>query len=697
MPNRLINETSPYLLQHAHNPVDWHPWGEEAFERARAEGKPVFLSIGYSACHWCHVMEQESFENEAIAKLLNDNFVSIKVDREERPDVDAVYMDAVQAMSGHGGWPLSVFLTPDGRPFFGGTYYPPEDVRGMPGFPRVLEAVLDAYRSRRAQVFEAGDNVIEHVRQAMAVRGQSGVQLTPDLLTTAFRGIVSNYDKQNGGFGTAPKFPQPMLVEFLLRYHLRDGNQEALAIAQKTLEKMAAGGVYDQLGGGFHRYSTDARWLVPHFEKMLYDNALLPAAYLHAYQLTGREDFRRVTEGTLDWLLREMRAPEGGFYSTLDADSEGEEGKFYVWSKAEIESVLGSEKAALLNEAYGVTEAGNFEHSGSTVLNRVRSASELAKAHGLSEHRVEGTLAEARERLFEVRNQRVRPGRDEKVLTGWNGLLLQTLAEASAVLDRADYREAAAALAEFLLSAMRREDGRLLRSYKDGQARILGYLEDYAFLAGGLLTLFETTFDRRWLDESVDLASAMLDLFWSPKEETFYDTGKDAETLVVRPRTVLDNALPSGGSAASGFLLRLASLTGDDQYSRVAVAALRTVYEYVARFPSAVGHWLSVLDYHLSTPKEIAIIGPLGDERTRALLDTVTRRYMPNKVLVGVSPEDLYDWGDLPVLEGRMMVNGFPTAFVCENFVCKLPVTDPEALAAQLSAGPSGPEALVWS
>ena len=686
MPNHLINETSPYLLQHADNPVDWRPWGEEALAQARAENKPVFLSIGYSACHWCHVMAHESFENKDIAKLLNDNFISIKVDREERPDIDAVYMDAVQALSGHGGWPLSVFLTPDGKPFFGGTYYPPEDRPGMPGFPRVLESVLDAYRSRRDQIQEAGGAVVDHVRRAMAVSSESGSLLTPELLSSAFNRISASFDRANGGFSTAPKFPQSMLLEFLLRYDSRDGDSQARSMVETTLERMAQGGVYDQLGGGFHRYSTDARWLVPHFEKMLYDNALLALTYLHAHQVTGRDDFRGIVEETLAFLLREMHSPEGGFYSTLDADSEGEEGIFYVWSKPEIEEALAPEDATLFLQAFGVTDGGNFEETSRTVLSRVISSEDLASAHSLSVKEIDAALARGRNKLLALRGQRVPPDRDEKILTSWNGLLLRSLAEAAATLDRTDFEGAATALADFLLTAMRRDDRRILHSYKDGQARLLGYLEDYAFLANGLLSLFETTFDRRWLDESIAITKAMVDLFWDPSDGAFYDTGKDAEALVVRPRTVLDNATPSGGAAATELLLRLSALTGDDRYRSIATSALHGMYSHITRFPGAVGHWLGVLDFYLATPKEIALIGPLQDPGMRALVATVHRRYMPNKVVVAVPPEQVFDWDDLPVLDGRMMVNGLPTAFVCENFVCKLPVTDPEALDAQLDA-----------
>ena len=687
MPNGLINETSPYLLQHADNPVDWYPWGDEAFTQAREGDKPVFLSIGYSACHWCHVMERESFENAEIAKRLNDDFVCIKVDREERPDIDAIYMDAIQALSGHGGWPLSAFLTPDGKPFFGGTYYPPEDRPGMPGFPRVLDAVLDAYRSRRDQIAEASNTVMTHVQQAMTVAPQAGqASLNTDLLSDAFGRISSSFDSVSGGFGAAPKFPQPMLLDFLLRYAQRENASDALSMVEATLMRMADGGIYDHLGGGFHRYSTDAHWLVPHFEKMLYDNALLALTYLHGYQVTSRDEFRTVVEETIDFLLREMRGSDGGFYSTLDADTEGEEGRFYIWSKEEVTATLPAEDATLFSQAFGVTDGGNFEGTKQSVLNRVVSVDDLVSAHGLTTQEVTSALSTAQGKLLTIRQERTSPARDEKVLTSWNGLVLRALAEAAGALDRDDLRDAATQLGDFLLTHMRREDGRILRSYKDGQARIAGYLEDYAFLANGLLSLFEVTFERRWLDEAIGITDAMIDLFWASSDGIFYDTGTDAEDLVVRPRSVLDNAIPSGGSSATDILLRLSALTGDDRFRTIAETALQGAHTHITRFPGAVAQWLNALDFYLATPKEIALIGPLSDPGTQALLSTIHQRYMPNKVVVAVPPEEVFDWDDLPVLDGRAMVNGLPTAFVCENFVCKLPVTDPEALEAQLDA-----------
>ena len=687
-PNRLINETSPYLLQHANNPVDWFPWGTEALALAQEQGRPIFLSIGYSSCHWCHVMERESFENADTARLLNENFVSIKVDREERPDIDSVYMDAVQALSGHGGWPLSVFLTPDGAPFFGGTYYPPDDRPGMPGFPRVLHTVMEAYRTRKTEILGAGENIVDHLRRAtMAVSGQESL-LTTDLLTEAFSRLQSVYDAANGGFMTAPKFPQPMLLEFLMRHIRSTTDAYARSMLENTLRRMAAGGLYDQLGGGFHRYSTDAQWSVPHFEKMLYDNALLVGAYLHGYQITGREDFRVVVEETLDFLFEEMRSPDGGFYSNLDADSEGEEGKYYVWTLNEIRAILPGGDADVFCQAYGVTEAGNFEQAHESVLNRVATDDEIAERQSMSVVEVQSSLRNSRALLLESRARRIRPMRDEKILTGWNGLLLRSLSEAAGALNRSDYRAGADALADFLTSRMRRDDGRLLRSYKGGEARIPAYLEDYAHLGNGLMSAFELTFDRRRLDAALSLADDILELFWDEDAAIFYDIGSDAEPLVVRPRTVLDNATPSGGASATELLLRLAALTGIERYRVAAERAMRSAHMYLSRYPTAVGHWLGALDFHLGSQKEIAFIGNRDGSDLNALLASLNSRYMPNKVVVAATPDEAFEWEDLPVLDGRTMINGQATAYVCENFVCKLPVNSVEAFIEQLDAPP---------
>ena len=532
MPNRLINETSPYLLQHAHNPVDWRPWGEEALDKAQTEDKPILLSIGYSACHWCHVMERESFEDERIAGMMNDNFVSIKVDREERPDIDNIYMNAVQALTGSGGWPLTVFLTPDGRPFYGGTYFPPDDNRGMVSFPRLLSAMADAYRNKRGDVIQATQQLLEQVRR-MAEVPRAQEPLSPDVLHQAFQNLVSNYDFQNGGFGSAPKFPQPMTYEFILRYHKLTNSPRALEMVELAASRMATGGIYDQIGGGFHRYSTDPYWLVPHFEKMLYDNALLVRLFLHLFQATRNEFYRRIAEETLDYVIREMRDPAGGFYSSQDADSEGEEGKFFVWSKDELALILGEKDADLTSGYWGVSDTGNFE--GRNILNVPQGAESYAAEAGISPEALAGAVSSAKAKLMEARERRIHPGRDDKALTAWNGMMLRSFAEAASILERDDYRQAATDCAEFLLRELV-SNGRLLRTYKDGKAHLNGYLEDYAYLADGLLYLYEATFDDRWLNEARHLADGMIDLFWEQAENGFYDTGRDHEDLVVRPQ-----------------------------------------------------------------------------------------------------------------------------------------------------------------
>ena len=685
MPNRLINETSPYLLQHANNPVDWNPWGEEALERARSEDKPILLSIGYSACHWCHVMERESFEDETIAGLMNENFVSIKVDREERPDLDQVYMQAVQMLTGSGGWPMTVFLTPEGKPFYGGTYFPPDDRQGMPGFPRLLTSIAEAYSTNRGEVDRVTQQLTTQMSQSNQVPQGTSI-LTVDILHQAYSSLATNFDYQNGGFGNAPKFPQPMTPEFLLRYYHHGYNPRALELVELTLEKMAYGGIYDQIGGGFHRYSTDPYWLVPHFEKMLYDNALLARLFLHTYLITGRALYRRVVEETLDYVLREMTDPSGGFYSAQDADSEGVEGKFFVWSPGEINAVMGDTDGEVFAGYYGVTAGGNFE--GKNILNIRQNPEEFAETKGLTADQLEDIINRGSKALLEVREQRIHPMRDDKVLASWNGLMLRSFAEAAAALGRPDYLAVAIKNAGFLVGSMK-SDGRLLRTYRDGQAKLLGYLEDYSFVIDGLLALYEATFDLRWLEEAVTLADSMIELFWDEGIGGFYDTGSDHETLVVRPRDVFDNAQPCGGSVASDVLLRLAVFTGKSDYSAKAAVPLRSLHQAMSQSPGGTGHWLSALDFYVSPPKEIAVIGPRDDPATQALLDTVFHRFLPNKVVMGVEPPLSPTVGnsgsDIPLLAGRGMVGGLPSAYVCQNYACQLPVTDPAGLAEQLS------------
>ncbi|HYU19855.1 MAG TPA: thioredoxin domain-containing protein [Chloroflexota bacterium] len=677
MSNRLANETSPYLLQHANNPVDWYPWGEVALAKARAEDKPILLSIGYSACHWCHVMEHESFEDEQIAGLMNQLFVNIKVDREERPDLDSIYMSAVQALTGRGGWPMTMFLTPDGAPFYGGTYFPPQDRGHMPGFPRVLRSVAEAYRTRRAEVGKSAEQLTAMLGRQVAP--QASQYLAPELLDQALRALLPQFDMQEGGLGGAPKFPQPMALEFLLRSYRRTGSPEALAAAQLTLDKMACGGIYDQLGGGFHRYSVDAVWLVPHFEKMLYDNAQLARVYLQAYQVTGEPLFRRVVEETLEYVRCEMTDPGGGFYSTQDADSEGEEGKFFVWTPQEIEAVLGGEDARLLCAYFDVTEQGNFEHH--TILRVAASVEAVALTLGVDPAGAQAVIERGRRGLFEARERRVKPGRDEKVLTAWNGLMLRTFAEAAAALDRDDYREQANRNAEFVLANLRR-DGRLLRTWKDGQAKLNGYLEDYACLADGLLSLYEATFDPRWLAEARSIADVMIEQFADDSAGGFYDTGKDHERLVSRPKDLFDNATPSGNSVAAEALLRLGLLSGQGLYREAAERVLRLLGVIAAQHPAAFGRLLCALDFYLGSPKEIAIVGQPDAADTASLTRTVFSRYAPNKVVAGCAPNAAPP--DIPLLADRPARNGKATAYVCQNYVCQAPATTPEELARQL-------------
>ncbi|HEX6718557.1 MAG TPA: thioredoxin domain-containing protein [Pyrinomonadaceae bacterium] len=681
MPNHLINETSPYLLQHAHNPVDWYPWGEEAFEKARSENKPILLSIGYSACHWCHVMAHESFENDDIAQLMNEHFVNIKVDREERPDLDQIYMNAVQMMTHHGGWPMTVFLTPDAVPFYGGTYFPPQDRYNIPGFPRVLIGVADAYRKRQDDIRDTGTSLINELRRLSETGGADHL-IEKELLDAAYVGIVRNYDSTNGGFGGAPKFPPAMMLEFLLRTYARTDNRDALEMVGYTCRKMANGGMYDQLGGGFHRYSTDAKWLVPHFEKMLYDNALLARLYLHYFQVSEDQSARATVEGILDYVLREMTHPEGGFYSTQDADSEGHEGKFFVWDIQEIRNALGETAAARFCDYYNITESGNFE--GKNIPNVTRSLEDVAVAHNLSVAELQASLNESKRILFELREKRIKPDRDEKILTAWNGLMMASFAEAGVVLNRPDYTDAARRNAEFVLSSLRR-DGSLLRTWKDGTAKFNAYLEDYAFLAEGLLTLFETTGEFRWLREALALTDRMIEEFWDSDGGGFFFTGKSHESLIVRSKDYLDNATPSGNSVAALLLLRLAALTDRENYRNLASAVLREIGDQARRYPSGFGYALSAADFLLSTPKEVAIVGKDQADIAPLLAET-WRKYMPNKAVAPAFGDYAEAAEVTPLLANRPLINGLATAYVCEHFTCKQPVTEPSDLQEQLQA-----------
>jgi hypothetical protein len=613
-------------------------------------------------------MERESFENPEIARLMNEHFVSVKVDREERPDVDHIYMQAVQSMTGHGGWPMTVFLTPDGAPFYGGTYFPPTPRHGLPSFPQILHSIADAWHTRRSEVLTSSEEFASELNRGGGLRG--AVQLlSDDVLFSAFQGISGQFDEAEGGLGGAPKFPQPMIWEFLLRFWRRTGNAYARSMAETTLTKMARGGMYDQLGGGFHRYSVDAHWLVPHFEKMLYDNAQLATLYLHGWQAFGDGDYRRVCEETLDYLLREMRDPAGGFYSSQDADSEGEEGKFFVWTANELRAELGPDADVALSY-WGVDRGSNFEGGKSILWVRGESAPEK--------------VSRARRKLYAIREQRVHPGRDDKVLAAWNGLAARAFAEAGAALRRDDYVAAAVANAHFVLTRMRDSGGRLLRTWKDGQAKLKAYLEDYAMVAAALGSVYEATFDRYWLDEAQKLADDILRLFWDDTIQGFYDTGSDHERLIVRPRNLFDNAVPSGSSVAIETLLRLKVLTGEAQYEAKALSALRGMADLMSRHPSGFGRFLCAHDFNLGPVVEIAVVAPAGDGR-EPLLREIFARYLPNRVVAGVSDGDDKAAAGIPLLEGRRAVGGRATAFVCRNYACELPATDAATLERQLN------------
>ena len=677
--NRLADETSPYLLQHANNPVDWYPWGEEALARARAEDRPILLSIGYSACHWCHVMERESFENDQIAAMMNDLFVNIKVDREERPDLDGIYMTAVQAMTGHGGWPMTVFLTPEGVPFYGGTYFPPEDRGHHPGFPRVLAGVADAYQNRRDDVTKNADQMRQALQRKIAP--QPSGPLTPELLDQATQGILGSIDWVEGGLGGAPKFPQPMTIEFLLRSHVRTGAQRPLEAVELTLDKMAAGGIYDQLGGGFHRYAVDRIWLVPHFEKMLYDNAQLARVYLQAYLVTGKPRYRQVVEETLEYVRREMTHADGGFYSTQDADSEGVEGKFFVWSVEEVDRLLGAGDGPLFRAYFDVTAAGNFEHA--SILHIDETLAEVAARMGVTVERLSAAIARGRPILHAARERRIHPARDEKVLTAWNGMMLRAFAEAGAALERPEYVEIAIKNAEFTLRELW-QDGRLLRTWKDGRAKLNGYLEDHACYADGLIALYEATFDQRWLDAARMIADVILAKFADTESGGFFDTADDHEQLVTRPKDIFDNATPSGTSVAADLLTRLALLTDDRRYAAAAEGITTALGAIAGQHPTSFGRLLCALDFVIGRPREIVIIGPAGAEETRALKRAVFGRFLPNRVVAGADGPTAAP--TIPLLQDRPLRDGKPTAYVCEGYVCQSPVTERQALAGQLAA-----------
>ncbi len=673
--NRLIHETSPYLLQHAHNPVDWYPWGEEALARSKKEDKPILLSIGYSSCHWCHVMEKESFENETIAGIMNLRFINIKVDREERPDLDELYMNAVQVMTGSGGWPMTVFLTPDLIPFHAGTYFPPEDRGGMPGLSKILMVVSEYYHSHRGEV-EKMEAQLKNALHQMAELNPSQEAVSDKALSKAFDALESQFDPIYGGFGSAPKFPGSMALSFLLRYWRSTGSEKALEIVEKTLEKMAHGGIYDHLGGGFHRYSVDQRWLIPHFEKMLYDNALLSRTYFEAHQAAQKVRYRRVGEEILNYVLREMKSPAGGFYSTQDADSEGEEGKFYAWTRDEIKKILGKEKGTPFCAYYGVATEGNFE-GGTSVLNITSTLENVSQLYGMSVAELEKLLEEGRQKLYAERERRVKPGRDEKILTSWNGLMISGFVDGFRVTGNEKFLEGAVGAARFILREMRK-DGHLIRVFHQGKSRVKGYSEDYAFFIQALIDLYEATFEMEWLKEAEDLNQRMIRQFWDERNGGFFFTGKENESLITRSKNPYDNAIPSANSIGVVNLIRLGYLTGEESLKQKAEQILHLFYNFLDQHPSGFAQMLSGLSFFLD-PQEIGIIGSKNNLKTKSMLKEIYLAYLPNKILNLRDPQEPIEGSWFPFLKEKGNPE-VPTTFICKGSTCLPPVRNEKEL-----------------
>ncbi len=695
--NRLVHEKSPYLLQHAHNPVDWYPWGEEAFRKAKEEDKPILLSVGYSTCHWCHVMEEESFAKPEIAKIMNDNFVSIKVDREERPDVDTIYMQVVTAMTGSGGWPMTVILTPDRKPFFGGTYFPPEDRWGRPGFTSILQTIAQKWKSERKEILESSESITQAVRADAQARAAMSHALDEKTLEKAYQQLRSQFDSRMGGFSRAPKFPRSHTISFLLRYWKRTGNMQALEMVEKTLQEMAKGGMYDHLGGGFHRYSTDQLWRVPHFEKMLYDQAILSKTYLEAYQATGKEEYARIAREIFEYVLRDMTGPSGAFYSAEDADSASDpaqpkkksEGAFYIWSHAEIVEALGKEKAAIFNFYFNVGPNGNVlqdphgEFKGRNILYLERSQEETSQRFEKTPSELEVVLNESKQILFDLRSKRLRPHLDDKVLTDWNGLMISSLAFGSRVLNEPRYADAAQKAANFLLEKMKRKDGRLMHRYRDGEVAIPGFIEDYAFFTHGLIDLYEATFEPRYLEEAQFFLKDMSRLFWDEAGGGFFLTGKDAEKLIARSKELYDGAIPSGNSVATLSLLRVGRLTMDRQIEDRARTTLDAFSADLDKFPAGYPQMLIALDFAIGPSREIVIAGDRNDSGVRAMIQTVYEKFIPNKVtaLHPTEPKEAKKIEALsPFIERQNMIDGKPTAYVCKDYVCDFPAKDIETL-----------------
>ncbi|MBA4603815.1 thioredoxin domain-containing protein [Thermoactinomyces mirandus] len=682
-PNRLSHEKSPYLLQHAHNPVDWYPWGEEALEKAKQEDKPIFLSIGYSTCHWCHVMARESFEDEEVAKVLNEGFISIKVDREERPDVDQVYMTVCQAMTGQGGWPLTIIMTPEQKPFFAGTYLPKQAMYGRMGLMDLLGKISKLWKEERNRAYDVGDQIVEAVKDYLNSMEAGEVQV--EIADHAYEQFASQFDEVYGGFGSAPKFPRPHDLLFLLRYYRRTGEPEALQMVTTTLDAMRRGGIFDHLGYGFARYSVDREWLVPHFEKMLYDNALLAIAYLETFQVTKEKRYADVAREIFQYVLRDMKSPEGAFFSAEDADSEGVEGKFYVWTPREIANVLGENDGGIFCQAYGVTEEGNFEHQ-TSILNQIGvRLDEVAETYGLTLEELQQKLSGWRRQLFAAREKRVHPGKDDKILTSWNGLMIAALARGARVMGEMEYADAASRAARFISDKLVREDGRLLARYRDGEAAYPGYLDDYAFLAWGLMELYEATFQPDDLERAVSLTREMLDLFRDKDHGGLYFYGKDAESLFARPKEIYDGAMPSGNSVAALNLIRLARLTSDQTLIKEANRQIRAFARTVEASPISYSFYLMALLFAQGPGKEIVISGPLNDEKTKEMIRLVQTAYLPEAVIAFHNQEDAATVKFfVPQTEEKPGQSGEPRVYICENYACQAPISDVDILKKKL-------------
>ena len=686
MPNRLADEISPYLIQHCTNPVDWYPWGKEALDTARERDVPILLSIGYSACHWCHVMEEESFSVPEIAEIMNASFVNIKVDREQRPDIDSIYMKAVQAMTGQGGWPLTAFLTPDGQPFYGGTYFPPQPRHGLPSFPQILEAIRSAYSDNKKAVLQNAQEMQKLLEQDLEkTTSKEGPEKSSDLLDQhlidhSLNFLATRFDATNGGFGPAPKFPQPVLLEFAIQNYTHNEKKQTLQMVTQTLTKMARGGIQDQLGHGFHRYSVDSQWLVPHFEKMLYDNALLSRLYLHAFQITSNHEFKRTAERTLNHIIDDLASPEGGFYSALDADSEGEEGTFYIWTTEEIREILGNDLAATFEAYYGVSDIGNFE--GKNILHISQHFEEIS---GEKENdQILAKLEKARNLLLQARESREHPFRDEKILSGWNGMAIRSLAEAGGVLDNANYLKASIKALEFVLSKMRKDD-RLLHCYKDGQTSGYAFLEDYAAIGNACIAIYESTLEPSWLDEITWITAKVVDLFWDENKKVFFDSPRDGENLIVRPRDIMDNPTPSGNSLAVELLLQSSKLFGNEYHREISDSVLHREASIMAQFPSAFGRLLTVLDRTLLPTTTIAIFGDRKEPKTRELLKATLGHYDANRIIAGKSVNETLS-SRIPFLDEQTTYSQSPQVQVCKEYVCKPMTSDPDTLQKQLKS-----------